>query len=87
MFDPPKGSYASCTGLTATLRRFFQAKGWNCDTRNSFECLFYAVYVDGTECIGLVVNGSITLPIRDKLESKVFGLFGYSTRSFGILWH
>lgn len=70
-----------CTGATASLCLALQAAGkGKCDWQYDYDCLFTSQYFDGSAYFGRVVNGSITLPMLDKTERNVFGLFG------GLLW-
>jgi hypothetical protein len=71
-----------CTGATASLCLALQAAGKEeCDWQYDYDCLFTSQYFDGSTFFGRVVNGSITLPMLDKTERNVFGLFGYPPRS------
>jgi hypothetical protein len=83
---PEDDSYVKCTGATASLCRAFQARDEVCNKRYEYICFFSTTYAEGSSFSGYVVNGSITLPLRDKTERNVFSLFGYPPRSSDS-WH
>ena len=79
-YAPGGDAYVKCIGPTASLCKALQACDEECDEKFNYLCLFSSHYADGSTYIGVVVNGSITLPMRDKTEKTVFGVFGYPPR-------
>lgn len=75
-FAPDKDSYVNCTGATAFLCRALQVRKEDCLREFDFLCLFSSHYAEGSTFLGLVVNGSITVPMQNKSERNVFSLFG-----------
>ncbi|KAG0561834.1 hypothetical protein KC19_9G096000 [Ceratodon purpureus] len=84
LFVPGGNSFVKCTGETESLCLTLQAAGkQECDRKDDYDCLFAAKYFDGSSYWGHIVNESITLPMMDRTERKVFGLFGCTFENEG----